>query len=111
MLPDSSDSPVRGFLTNVISPNSSLVACAIYYSVWKYVLPRFGGYRLRQEVLVLDNGAQSHQIIKIPIGELAQWDATHDVVGRPLEDYGSDSKDSNHGKEGGDVGVISQRPV
>lgn len=95
----------------MISPNSSLIACAIYYSVWKYVLPRFGGYRLRQEVLVLDNGAQSHQILKIPIGELAQWDATHDVVGRPLQDYGSDSKDSNHGKEGGDVGVISQRPV
>ncbi|OIW32946.1 high-affinity methionine permease [Coniochaeta ligniaria NRRL 30616] len=99
------------YATYVATGVGLLVACGIYYSVWKYVLPRFGGYRLRQEVLVLDNGAQSHQILKIPIEDVAQWDATHDVVGRQLRDYGSDSKESNHGKGGEDVGVISQKPV
>jgi hypothetical protein len=85
---------------------ASIVACGVYYVVWKYVLPRLGGYRLRQEVLVLDDGAQSHQILKVPIEDVADWDATHDVVGRPLQDYGSDSKGSSHGKGGEDVGVI-----
>jgi hypothetical protein len=60
-------------------------------------------------VLVLDNGAQSHQIVKVPIEDLAHWDATHDVVGRLLQGYRSDSKDSTHAEKGGvGVGVISQ---
>lgn len=87
------------------------MAVGVYYTVWKYVLPHFGGYRLRQEVLVLDNGAQSHQILKVPIEDVATWDATHDAVGRPLGDYSSDSKESNHGKGGEGVGVIEQKPV
>lgn len=62
-------------------------------------------------MLALDNGAQSHRIIKVPIEDLARWDATHDVVGRPLQDYGSDSKESGRGKEGEDVGVISEKSV
>lgn len=95
-------------------PNRSIVACGIYYVFWKSVLPRFGGYRLRQEVLVLENGAQSHKIIKVPVDQLAHWDATHDVVGRPLREDGRDSKESNHGKGGKvgeEVGVITQRAV
>ncbi|KAB5517455.1 amino acid permease-domain-containing protein [Coniochaeta sp. 2T2.1] len=98
------------YATYVATGIALIIACGLYYTVWKYVLPRFGGYRLRQEVLVLDNGAQSHQILKVPIEEVAQWDATHDAVGRPLRDYGSDSKESNTGKGEG-VGVISQKPV
>ncbi|KAB5523079.1 amino acid permease-domain-containing protein [Coniochaeta sp. 2T2.1] len=98
------------YATYVATGIALIIACGLYYTVWKYVLPRLGGYRLRQEVLVLDNGAQSHQILKVPIEEVASWDATHDAVGRPLRDYGSDSKESNTGKGEG-VGVISQKPV
>ncbi|KAJ9161570.1 High-affinity methionine permease [Coniochaeta hoffmannii] len=99
------------YATYVATGVALIVACGLYYAVWKYVLPRHGGYRLRQEVLALDNGAQSHRIIKVPIEDLARWDATHDVVGRPLQDYGSDSKESGRGKEGEDVGVISEKSV
>jgi hypothetical protein len=31
---------------------------------------------------VLEHGAQSHRLIKVPVDELARWDATHDAVGR-----------------------------
>lgn len=40
--------------------------------------------RVRQEVLVLDDGAQSHQLVKVPVAALPEWDATHDAVGRRL---------------------------
>lgn len=91
----------------------SIVGCGVYYAVWKYVLPRFGGYRLRQEVLELEGGAQSHQIVKVPIDDVASWDATHDAVGRPLREYGSDSKDGSTGsaKGGAGVGQIREKPV
>lgn len=45
---------------------------------------------MRQEVLVLDDGAQSHQLVKVPVAALSEWDATHDAVGRRLHvDAGS----------------------
>ncbi|EON98435.1 putative high affinity methionine permease protein [Phaeoacremonium minimum UCRPA7] len=59
-----------------------LVACGIYYSFWIYIIPKLKGYRVRQEVLFLENGAQSHRIIKVPIEKLPEWDRTHDAVGR-----------------------------
>lgn len=50
-----------------------------------YLIPNLKGYRLRQQVLYFEDGAQSHQLLKVPVGELAEWDAKHDAVGRPLE--------------------------
>lgn len=61
---------------------SSLVACGIYYSFWIYIIPKLKGYRVRQEVLFLENGAQSHRIIKVPVTDLPEWDRAHDAVGR-----------------------------
>jgi hypothetical protein len=40
---------------------------------------------LRQEVITLDGGAQSNQLRKVPIAELAEWDAAHDVAGFVIE--------------------------
>ena len=68
---------------------SSLIGCGVYYVLWINVIPRFRGYRIRQEVLVLDNGAQSHKLIKVPEAELAAWDAGHDHVGRTLTQVSS----------------------
>jgi hypothetical protein len=63
-------------------------------------------------VLVLDGGAQTHQIIKVPVDDVSRWDATHDAVGRPLRDYGSDSKDgTSSGKGGEDVEEIREKPL
>lgn len=46
------------------------------------MIPKWKGYQLRQEVIKLDNGAQTHKIKKIPNEELAEFDATHDATGR-----------------------------
>lgn len=58
------------------------MGCGIYYYLWIDAVPRLLGYRIRQEVLELDDGAQSHTLIKVPVNELAQWEETHDSVGR-----------------------------
>lgn len=51
---------------------------------WIYLIPKVRGYRVRQEVLVLDNGATSHRLTKVPVAELDVWDASHDAAGRSL---------------------------
>ncbi len=58
------------------------MSCAVYYWLWIFILPKIGGYRIRQELLVLENGAQSHRVVKVSLAELAQWDASHDAIGR-----------------------------
>ncbi|KAI1177620.1 high-affinity methionine permease [Nemania sp. FL0916] len=61
----------------------AVVLCAIYYVVWMYVLPKFGGYRLRPEILTVDGqGANTHQLVKVPLDELERWDSEHDEAGR-----------------------------
>lgn len=55
--------------------------------------------RVRQEVLVLDDGAQSHTLVKVPVAELAEWDATHDPVGRRFEQIAEGSTGSADGHE------------
>lgn len=60
----------------------SLGVCGLYYIGWIYVLPRIRNYRIRQEVVEMDNGAKSHRLVKVPVPELASWDATHDALGR-----------------------------
>ncbi|EFX00648.1 high affinity methionine permease [Grosmannia clavigera kw1407] len=64
----------------------SLVGCGLYYATWVFILPHFLGYRLRQEVLILENGAQSHKLVKVPTEDVATWDREHDAVGRRLSD-------------------------
>lgn len=60
----------------------SLIACGTYYWFWAKLIPKWKGYQLRQEVIKLDNGAQTHEIKKVPNEELAEFDATHDATGR-----------------------------
>ena len=61
------------------------------------MLPRLRGYRVRQELIDLGNGAQSHRLAKVPVAELAAWDAKHDAVGREAarsSDRSSEEKES-----------------
>ncbi|TGJ80725.1 hypothetical protein E0Z10_g8019, partial [Xylaria hypoxylon] len=60
-----------------------IVLCAIYYAIWMYVLPKWKGYRLRPEILdVDDQGANTHQLVKVPVEEIEKWDREHDEAGR-----------------------------
>jgi len=74
------------------------------------VIPHWRGYRIRQEALLLDNGANAHRLVKVPVEKLDQWDNSHDPLGRPLtnavglHDTGSSSDD------GVDVKAINSEP-
>jgi hypothetical protein len=71
----------------------SLVACAIYYVIWAYGLPKWKGYQLRQELIALDdNGTQTNRLKKVPNDEVAAWDAVHDASGRRIDSERQDSE-------------------
>ena len=65
----------------------------IYYILWIYILPHYGGYQIRQELVVVDadSGANTHRLLKIPNGELEAWDRNHDARGNLAS--GSDIED------------------
>jgi hypothetical protein len=68
----------------IVLNDGSFVICAIYYILWIYVVPKLRGYRIRQEALILDNGAVSHRLVQVPADKLEEWDATHDAVGHTI---------------------------
>jgi hypothetical protein len=63
----------------------SVIICVVYYYLWIYLIPYWRGYRVRQEILQLDDGANSHRLIKVPVAELDEWDRRHDPVGRQID--------------------------
>ncbi|KAL1983485.1 hypothetical protein VTN96DRAFT_10306 [Rasamsonia emersonii] len=74
-----------------------LAICGIYYVVWIYLLPKWYNYQIRQEVLVLEDGSNTHRLVKVPNEEVAAWDEEHDVEGnlrrRTSGGDGGDSKE------------------
>jgi hypothetical protein len=77
-----------------------LVACGLYFALWIYILPHFGKYRIRQELIALDGeSARTHRLVKVPLAELEGWDAEHDVLGQrvaPSVGSGNGSQDGEH---------------
>lgn len=63
----------------------SIVFCALYYYVWIVAIPKWRGFRYRQAVIVLDDGAVTHSLTRVPVDELEVWDAKHDVAGRSVD--------------------------
>lgn len=73
-------------------------ACILYYVFWIYILPYFGKYQIRQELIVMDGeSSKAHRLIKVPNAELEAWDRQHDALGRkidssaPSEDGGAEN--------------------
>ncbi|KAK0733120.1 amino acid permease-domain-containing protein [Lasiosphaeria miniovina] len=99
------------YATYVVTGIAILVGCGVYYYLWISAIPRLRGYRIRQEVVVFDHGAQSHRLIKVPVDELAHFDATHDAVGRPLAESGSDAGAGDDLKEDGSAEVTREGPA
>ncbi|KAF4302706.1 Amino acid/polyamine transporter I [Botryosphaeria dothidea] len=58
-----------------------ILICGAYYIMWIYLLPRWGGYKMRQRVLQLPDGAITHELVKVPNAEEAIWDEEHDTLG------------------------------
>ncbi|KAL4783121.1 amino acid permease-domain-containing protein [Aspergillus varians] len=73
------------YATYAVTGIAILVACAIYYFFWAFLIPKWKGYQLRQELINLDNGVQSNRLKKVPNAEVVDWDARHDAAGRLIE--------------------------
>jgi hypothetical protein len=59
--------------------------CGLYYYLWMKLIPQLRGYSIRSQVIsVDDNGANTHRLLRVPNDEVAEWDATHDELGRDL---------------------------
>jgi amino acid transporter len=72
-----------------------LILCGLYYALWMYVLPRFGNYAIRPEIVQIDNnGATTHRLVQVPLDQVGSWDAEHDEAGnlrhRHVSGNGSD---------------------
>lgn len=65
-----------------------IIGCGVYYYLWIWAIPKLRGYRIRQETVKFEDGAQSHRLVKVPVAEVTEWDATHDAVGRLLSSVG-----------------------
>lgn len=74
----------------LILSSHSILACGAYYVLWIWILPHFGGYRIRHQKLILDGGEVTHKLVKVPLEKLEIWDAEHDAVGAKVGE-GSDS--------------------
>lgn len=82
---------------------TSLGLCGLYYVFWIYILPNFGKYRIRQELLALDGEtSKTHRLVKVPLAALGVWDAEHDVLGQKLGPLQQSGDASQTGEEYGE---------
>ncbi|EAL20113.1 hypothetical protein CNBF4390 [Cryptococcus deneoformans B-3501A] len=60
--------------------------CGFYYVLWSKLLPKWKGYKLRQTVITLADGALTHKMVKVKNEDVDAWDVTHDPSGRLLNE-------------------------
>ncbi|WWC92975.1 uncharacterized protein L201_007939 [Kwoniella dendrophila CBS 6074] len=63
-----------------------VLTCGVYFIVYSKVLPKWGGYQLRQVVIRLEEGSVTHKLIKIKNEDLDDWDFKHDPSGNSLNE-------------------------
>lgn len=72
--------------------------------IWIYVIPHYRKYRIRQELIVLDDeNAKVHRLIKVPLSELETWDSEHDVLGNIIQRAPASDSQSNDEEPVGNV--------
>ena len=54
-----------------------LMLCIAYYFVWRYTLPKLGGYVHREVEYILQNGEIGNTIVKVKLEDVEQWDNEH----------------------------------
>ncbi|KZL85731.1 high-affinity methionine permease [Colletotrichum incanum] len=95
------------YATYAVTGIGILLTCAIYYWLWAFLIPKWRGYKLRQELISLDDGAQSNRLQKIPNAKVDEWDATHDSAGRLLGPFGGEPLVQEKGPRTSSEGSIS----
>lgn len=71
--------------TYIVVGISILLICVAYYVVWIVWLPNIKGYKVRQELVHLGNGAQTHVLTKVPYADVEEWDRLHDANGQRID--------------------------
>ncbi|CAM1507857.1 Fc.00g047050.m01.CDS01 [Cosmosporella sp. VM-42] len=85
--------------------------CGGYHWLWVSAIPKLRGYKVCQEIIDFEDGAQSQHLVKVPLAELEAWEANHDVSGRRLSNEipATEREKENSGKE--DVDTDSNKAV
>lgn len=65
----------------MLTSYDSLLACGVYYYLWIHAIPKWCGYRIRHETVVLAGGEVTHRLVKVDLDKLDEWDAKHDAGG------------------------------
>jgi hypothetical protein len=66
-----------------------------------YVLPHFGKYQVRQELIYLDGeGTNTHRLVRVPNDEVEAWDNAHDPTGKPIDESESGFQAGKRDSEG-----------
>ncbi|KLU91233.1 high-affinity methionine permease [Magnaporthiopsis poae ATCC 64411] len=93
-----------------------LVVCYLYYYLWITLLPKWKGYCIRPEILDVDegSGANTHRLVKVPLAELEEWDATHDDAGflrrrRVLGSSGNGLEEKTSNSDGAEPVAIDEK--
>lgn len=58
------------------------------------LLPRWRSYAIRRRVATWPDGAVGHELVRVPLAELADWDEAHDPAGRSLRSESTGSAGS-----------------
>ena len=73
-----------------------LLACVVYYFIWKYAMPKIGRYVHREVIYRMENGEIGNTVVKIKLSELEEWDREHSTdsngVGTSVEVYNVESE-------------------
>jgi hypothetical protein len=63
----------------------NMAICILYYYSSMKILPRWGNYSIRSQVISVDNtGANTHRLLRVPNPERPVWGATQDELDRDL---------------------------
>jgi hypothetical protein len=49
-----------------------------------YALPKWGKYKVKQEVVVLEDGSSTNSLVKVALNDLEKWEQNHDEAGRAV---------------------------
>ena len=70
------------YATYCVTGIGILLVCGVYYYLWLYALPKWGKYKIKQEVIVLADGSSTNSLVKVALSDLSEWDQNHDEAGR-----------------------------
>lgn len=98
------------YATYPITTFALIGVSAGYYLVWAYLLPKIGKYQNKIETFQLPSGELGHTVVKVPLSEIAQWEAIHGDQVATFDDEIDRTSDEDNSAKLVDV-TVTQRSV